>query len=191
MTRKIRNVARGLIQRRGTPAMKRRLWDWEFRHGRWICLDDTPDDPAYPYLRQYVAGGRILDLGCGPGSAGRHLDPTTYRSYVGVDISQIAIEQARQKDSRRQNSYVQSDLLSYCPDDAYEVILLGDSLYYIPRPDALGMLRRYAQCLARGGVFIVKMHDAPGYRPFFQLIRDHFEVIAEHPHPPVIVIVFR
>jgi SAM-dependent methyltransferase len=188
--RKIRNVARGIIQRWGTPAMKRRLWDWEFRHGRWICLED-PDDPALPYVTQYANGGRVLDLGCGPGSTGQRLDPGTYRSYVGVDVSQIAIEQARQKDPRSQNTYVCSDIMRYRPDGQYDVILLGDSLYYIPHGEALGTLRRYAQRLAAAGVVIVKMHDVPRYRPFFQLIREHFAVVAEHSHPPVVIIVFR
>jgi trans-aconitate methyltransferase len=188
--RKIRNVARAVIQRWGTPEMKRRLWDWEFRHGRWMCLDD-PDDPALPHVTRHANGGRVLDLGCGPGSTGRALDPGAYRAYVGVDVSQIAIEQARQKDSRTQNSYLCSDLMRYRPDGQYDVILLGDSLYYIPQSEVLGTLRRYTQCLTEAGVFIVKMHDVPRYRPFFQLIRDHFAVVAEYPHPPVVIVVFR
>ena len=188
--RKIRNVVRAVIQRWGTPAMKRRLWDWEFRHGRWMCLDD-PDDPALPYVSRYANGGRVLDLGCGPGSTGRLLDASTYRSYVGVDVSQIAVEQARQRDSRSQNTYQCSDLMRYRPDGQYDVILLGDSLYYIPRSEVLATLRRYAQSLSVTGVFIVKMHDVPRYWPFFELIRQNFAVVAEHPSPPVIIVVFR
>jgi SAM-dependent methyltransferase len=188
--RKIRNVMRGVIQRWGTPAMKRRLWDWEFRHGRWVGLDN-PEDPLFLYVGQYANGGRVLDLGCGPGSTGRRLDPSRYRSYVGVDVSQIAIEQAREKDRRSQNTYVQSDIMHYRPDDSYDVIVLGDSLYYIPPSEALGTLRRFAECLAAGGVVIVKMHDVPRYRSFFQLIRDHFAVVAEYSLPPVVIIVFR
>jgi SAM-dependent methyltransferase len=189
--RRALNVVRGVVQRYGPPAVKRRLWDWEFHHGRWTCLDETPDDPAYPYLARYANGGRILDLGCGPGNVGRHLEPTAYTSYVGVDISQVAIDRAREKDRRPHNTYVQSDVLAYRPEGAYDVILLGDSLYYIPRAEALGMLRRYRQHLTEAGVFIVKMHNTPSFQPFFQLIRDHFCVLAERSHRPVVLVVFR
>jgi SAM-dependent methyltransferase len=199
LARKLRNVVRGRIQRWGTAAMKRRLWDWEFRHGAWECIDDTPDDPAYPYVRQYANGGRILDLGCGPGSAGRHLDPAMYRSYVGVDISQIAIDDARRRNKSSKNTYAQADILRYRPEGSFEVILLGDSLYYVPQGEVLRMLRRYAESLEpTNGVFIVKMHDMPRYGPFFQLVRENFDIVGEHTHapadpshPPVILLVFR
>jgi trans-aconitate methyltransferase len=184
-------MIRGAVQRYGTAAVKQRLWDWEFQRGHWTCLDETPDDPVYPYLSYYANGGRILDVGCGPGSAGRYLDAASYRSYVGVDISDVAIEQARRKNDRRQNSYVQSDAVTYCPEGLFDVISFGDSLYYIPRGQVPGMLSRYAEHLTPSGVFTVKMHDTPSFQPFFRLIRNHFRVIAEHHHPPVVILVFR
>ena len=185
------DAARGLLQCHGTPALKRRLWDWEFRRGRWACLDETPDDPAHTYLTQYASGGRILDLGCGPCGASRYLDPATYASYVGVDISGVAVEQARRKNTRAQNSYVQSDFEDYRPDVPFDVILLGDSLYYLSVKDALGMLRRYQQHLSSGGVFIVKMHRTISNQPFFRLIDDHFQVVARHLHDQVTIVIFR
>jgi len=191
LPRRALNMARGLVQRHGSAALKQRLWDWEFHHRRWTCLDDTPDDPAYPYLTRYANHGRILDLGCGPGNTGRYLNAAAYSAYTGVDISQVAIDRARTDDPRPQNRYEHSDLLAYQPDGAYEVILLGDSLYYIPKTRAVGMLERYRQHLSTSGVFIVKMHDTPSLQPFFEMIRRRFTVIGEFRHDPVVLLVFR
>jgi trans-aconitate methyltransferase len=191
LARRAFNIARGLVQLYGTATLKRRLWDWEFRRGHWRCLDDTPDDPAYPYLTQYANHGRILDLGCGPGSAGRHLDPALYQTYVGVDVSNVAIEQARRTNNRSQNTYVQADFFEYRPDNPCDVILLGDSLYYIPLRETLGMLRKYHEYLTSSGVFIVKMHTTPAFQPFFQMIRNHFRIVAQHVHDPVTIVIFR
>jgi SAM-dependent methyltransferase len=186
-----RNIMRGIVQRYGTSRLKRRLWDWEFSNGRWNCLEETPDDPAYPHLAAYARRGRILDLGCGPGSAGRYLDAAAYSSYIGVDISDVAVQEARRKNQRPQNTYVQSDILSYRPDGEFDVILFGDSLYYIPRSEVIGMLQRFVPHLGRTGVFMVKMHDTPAYRPLFEILRTHFTVVEEHQHPPIVLIVFR
>ena len=191
LPRRALNMMRGMAQRYGPSRLKRHLWDWEFSNGRWDCLEETPDDPAYPHLASYARGGRILDLGCGPGSAGRYLDAKAYSSYVGVDISDVAIQSARRKNQRPQNTYVQSDILSYRPDGEFDVILFGDSLYYTARSEVIGMLRRYGPHLGRTGVFMVKMHDTPAYRPLFEMLRAHFTVVDEHQHPPIVLLVFR
>jgi len=192
-----RGALRALLQAYGTGHVKKRLWDVEFSKGRWDCLDRTPGDCVYPYLERYAKHGRILDLGCGSGSTGNELDASAYASYVGVDISGVAIARAQQRseDNRRadKNRYQQSDIFSYVPDQSFDVILFRDSIYYIPRRHIRAMLRRYAQYLRDGGVFIVRMADGAKYRDIVETIADHFAVIETHvaDDPRAVVLIFR
>lgn len=198
MTRKIRNVLRGLLQAHGARGVKRFLWNIEFSQGRWACLDSTPGDCVYQHLEQHTNGGSILDLGCGSGNTGNELDPAAYRRYVGVDISDVAINKARirSRENRRAetNSYVQADIFDYVPTRKFDVILFRDSIYYIPHGKVPRLLDRYSNYLNEGGVFVVRMLNANGkYMTLLDTIDNNFQVVDRHmsDDPKAIVIVFR
>ena len=198
LVRKARNVLRAVLQAYGTENAKRSLWNKEFAGGRWDCLDNTPSDCVYPHVEKYANNGGVLDLGCGSGSTGNELDAATYRYYQGVDISDAAIEKAQRRSEVNgrtdRNTYCQSDIFSYVPNQRFDVILFRDSIYYIPRAKVKVMLHRYAKYLTAGGVFIVRMangHDT--YQAFVDTIDSNFDVVEKHLsyQPDAVVIVFR
>ena|SRR6476620_9202399 len=198
LARRARQVFRGMLQTYGTERMKRSLWNTEFAGGRWNCLDSTADDYIYPIVERYVAGGTILDLGCGSGSTGNELAPGSFRRYTGVDISDAAIEKAgartAQNGRSNTNEYFQSDVVRYEPTQSYDVVLFRDSLYYVPRASVVPMLTRYSQHLTERGVIVVRMANADEkYGAFVDAIERHFEVVAkERSHQPeALVLVFR
>lgn len=174
--------------------MKQRLWDGEFASGRWECLEDMPGDCLYPFVEKYAANGGILDLGCGPGATGNELDASKYSHYTGVDISEVAIAKARARTSHNdragKNEYVQADIGGYSPTRDYDVIVLGDSIYYISESRRIPMLRRYARSLTARGVFVVRIR---GERPtILAAIERNFSVIEkQHLFDEVYVVVFR
>jgi SAM-dependent methyltransferase len=194
---KARSALRALLQTYGAGPVKKVLWDVEFSNGRWDCLDRTAGDCVYPFLEKYGSNGSILDLGCGSGSTGNELDTTAYERYVGVDISDVAIERAQQRSEANgradRNRYRQSDILSYAPDRSFDVILFRDSIYYVPRRHIKAMLQRYAQYLEAGGVFIVRMADAEKYQDIVATIETHFAVVEKHTadDPKALVLIFR
>ena len=190
---KVYNVARKLVQRYGRASLKRRLWDWEFRSGKWNCLEQFGADPIYPLLAAYARGGAILDLGCGPGTTANELNPTAYSRYTGVDISAVALDTARRRSAERGESgrheYAQSDLTSYVPTRSYRVILAGDSLYYLPPGQIVPTLTRYAQHLAPGGVLLIKLNGMPKHRPLMDRIAAAFTVIERTEYPPDVAVI--
>jgi SAM-dependent methyltransferase len=195
---KARNGLRRVLQAYGTENIKRRMWDVEFSRGRWNCLDATPGDCVYPCVEKYANNGRVLDLGCGSGSTGNELDAATYQHYTGVDISEVAIEKARQRTDANgrgdKSRYVQSDIFSYVPDQTFDVILFRDSIYYIPRGRITSMLDRYSKHLRDTGVFIVRIASrSDKYQPIVDRIERHFDVVEERvsDQPEALVIVFR
>jgi len=198
LTRRAGNVLRGLLQAYGPKSIKKSLWNAEFSRGRWACLESSPDDDVYPYIERYANNASILDLGCGSGSTGNELDIRTYQSYVGVDISDVAIGQARTRTAENgraeKNRYFQSDIFSYAPDQLYDVILFRDSIYYIPTVKITTMLERYSKYLKESGVFVVRMWSASGkYKCIVETIEQSFDVLDRHTfdQPETNVLVFR
>lgn len=156
---------RGLIQRYGTPTMKRRLWDNEFSSGRWDCLDDMRGDCLYPLLESHADGLCILDLGCGPGTTANEIN-AKYTWYTGVDISEVTLIKARERSQLNGRAdrceFLQSDIASFTPQRSYDTIIFADSLYYVPQNDIPQLLKRYSGYLSAKGLFIARIK---GVRP--------------------------
>lgn len=178
--------------------MKRSLWNSEFSRGRWNRPDHSTRDVVYPYVEKYASHGGILDLGCGAGRAAIELDATKYARYLGIDVSDIALEDARAATARAgradRNQFVQSDIATYVPRGRYDVILFMESLYYIPWRRIPAALAGYSQHLASHGVFIVRLWAGTDkYVPLVDLIERKFDVVEKHTSrdPHAIVIVFR
>lgn len=193
-----RNILRGLVQRYGSEALKKRLWDHEFANGRWDCLDDMQGDCVYAHVEQLARGGSILDLGCGPGATGSEIARQSYSSYTGVDISKVAVEKAIRRAARDgradSNRYFQGDIRTYSPDRHYDLMLFGDSLYYMPWDSIPDTLDRYSNYLTRTGVFVARIYGRR-FQDIVSAIEGRFEVVEKHTYPlngdHIIVLVFR
>ncbi len=191
-------VVRGKLQAYGTPGVRRYLWNHEFARGRWQCLDCTPGDCVYSFVEKYARQGSILDLGCGSGSTASEIAADTYSRYVGIDISDVAVGKARARTEQngrvRKNRFLQSDILTFAPAQQFDVILLRDSIYYVPFTRIEAMLRRYASFLKESGVFIVRVLEWTGKcGAILELIGTSFDVVQRDyfENPTAAVVVFR
>ncbi len=194
----IRNASRGLVQRYGPRKAKRLLWDKEFAVGRWDVLDQTEDDRTRVLVERFANGGHILDLGCGTGTTSITLDPAVYTRYTGVDISDVAIKVARARAQKSGhaglNEYCESDILMYKPSCQFDVILFGDSIYYVPSRRIAPLLSRYSTFLTARGVFVARLFDVSGkHQHILDTIESHFETVEKHIHKQTqaVAIVFR
>src|SRR5688572_15444217 len=192
---KVQNVWRRIRQSWGSPQTKRELWNREFATGRWDSIEHTEGDVIYDFIQRYSASGSILDLGCGAGNTGCELRPESYREYTGVDISDVALakaaERSRQCGRASMNRYAQADILTYVPDRKHEVILLRESIYYIPRSRIKATLVRYSSYLTENAVLIVRRHDPPVGARVLQLIGTAFKTVENRcvgSSGPVIVV---
>ena len=184
-TKKTHNVFRSLVQRYGPEDAKRKLWNGEFASGHWSQLEAGGDEIVHLLVERYASTGSILDLGCGPGTTGIELDPAAYSIYTGVDISDVAVLKARNRAQMagraERNQYLQSDILTYVPMRPYDVILYGESIYYVPVRRVAAMLDRYATYLTPGGVFVVRFCEVTGkLREILDIIEGHFQVVEKH-----------
>ena len=152
---------RGFLLTYGPTSLKRVFWDREFSNGKWNFIDNTAGDCVYSHLDRYAAGKSVLDLGCGPGNTANEMAPG-YRTYVGVDISETALEKARRRTEANgradKNSFVRGDFLGYVPPQKFDVILFREAMYHVPLAKVKPMLDRLTKYLTVNGVFIVRMY---------------------------------
>jgi len=190
----------------GPRAIKRGVWDKEYRDNKWDFADNTMGDCVYPHLEKHAKNGSILDMGCGSGNTATELAESAYHSYVGVDISAVALAKAmkRTRESGRQgkNSFACSDFLAYQPTETFDVILFRESIYHVPLGKVKDVLDHYSAYLKEGGVIMVRLFagsletSTSKYRPnaMLAIMEAEFDVVERTQYPDAglpTVIVFR
>ncbi len=160
---------RGFLLSYGPSTIKKRFWDKEYSEEKWAFAYNTVGDCVYPHLERYSANGTILDIGCGSGNTATEMAETSYRSYLGVDISEAALAKARKRSAdcgrQNKNSFECGDFLTYVPTGQYDVILFRESMYHVPLGKVKEILDRYSVYLKEGGVFVVRLFASSGDRP--------------------------
>lgn len=187
------------ILRYAPSKVKMLLWDREFASGKWNFIDDTAGDCVYQYLEAYAKRGSILDLGCGPGNTANELPSDAYTFYQGIDVSDFALKKARQRTRENgrtgKNLFTRADLLTYRPEQRFDVILLRESLYHVPLRHTNQLFNYYTPYLKPNGLFIVRIitHDRRGNKAKLRIIETEFNVVEKtvHDSDGLTVIVFK
>ena len=151
--------------------------------------------------RHYV---RALDLGCGMGLLSRHLAAVA-DTVLGIDIAHSAVSQARAAHADLPHlSFAQGDVLDVPTklDGTFDLVVLADTLYYLPPPLTDATLKavalRMARLLRPGGVCLLANHFFTGADADSRLSRrihrafawsPALQVTAEHRRPFYLVTV--
>ena len=92
------------MKMKNKPQLKvsKNKWEKEFSSGKWDFLDIVPGEKARNaiigmYCRHFYPNGSILDVGCGLGTVVDFLSRAQKNKYLGIDISNKAIEKANYK----------------------------------------------------------------------------------------------
>lgn len=91
--------------------------------------------------------GRVLEVGCGPGTNAAYFDHT---HYVGLDFNPKYTEYARRRYGRE---FITADARTYFPppDVRYDCVLLNSFLHHIDDENTLAILRRLRDVLSDDG----------------------------------------
>jgi 2-polyprenyl-3-methyl-5-hydroxy-6-metoxy-1,4-benzoquinol methylase len=119
--------------------------------------EQTRFDVIAGYIKDLKPRASVLDVGCGKGLLLEKLRCTDYAKYLGIDISQTAIDQAARQATPK-SGFAQADAQSYVPAAVYDVIVFNESLYYLENP--LRQVERYAQSLGADGIFITSLVES-------------------------------
>jgi SAM-dependent methyltransferase len=106
-----------------------------------------------------VAGGRVLDLGCGAGRLIPHLTPLAAR-YVGVDVSPHMVAHCRA--THRDVEIVEADMrrLDMFDDASFDTVFaIANLLDAVGHADRLRTLAEIRRVLAPGGLLVMSSHN--------------------------------
>jgi 16S rRNA G1207 methylase RsmC len=75
-------------------------WNDQYQHQEWDYLNGIKEFAHYAVVAGYATflkkGGHVLDLGCGEGLLAGYFQLDKWDSYVGVDVSDVAVEASEQ-----------------------------------------------------------------------------------------------
>ncbi|MDA0746138.1 MAG: class I SAM-dependent methyltransferase [bacterium] len=144
------------------PPIPIERWEKEYATGHWDYLRGMNELAHYSVITGYFqhckSGGSILDIGCGEGILEEKVKPFGYQDYVGIDVSEKAIENATEKQNTH-TQFICADATTYTPETSFDVIVFNECLNYFDHP--LEIVHRYRPFLKENGIFIVSMWIKP------------------------------
>ncbi|HEU5401877.1 MAG TPA: methyltransferase domain-containing protein [Terriglobales bacterium] len=180
----IRDLADAAFVSRGRRHIIRtstRAVDDEYACGRWDYLGSLEEMTRYAVIAGYCRYGggasSVLDLGCGFGLLRRWLGPPGAVEYVGVELSNLAIEAARVEWTDARTKFVATDAATYVADRKFDMIVFNEVLYYFERPDEI--LGRFASVLTKGGRFVISLWASPESRLAWRRAHESVRVVDE------------
>ena len=114
----------------------------------------------YRFAASYVRGKRVLDIACGEGYGAAALLRAGAASVIGIDVSPLAVENAKQRYSI--DARVGDAESIPLPDQSVEMIVSFETVEHVPHPE-----RFIAECrrvLTGDGVLIVSTPNQGVYR---------------------------
>jgi SAM-dependent methyltransferase len=138
----------------GTHTMDAAAWDERYRAAELVW-----GAPPNRWVVDELSGatpGRALDLACGEGRNALWLAAQGW-DVTAVDFSAMALEKARQLDSRSLVSWVQADALGYRGEPVDLALLC---YLQLAAPARRAAVRAAAEALNPGGLLLVIAHDS-------------------------------
>lgn len=151
-------------------------WDRAYASGQLAYFGSIDEMARYSILAGYVrhleGSPVIVDVGCGEGLLRRHLHGVLFASYLGIDLSEVALQRAGfLADSR--TTFVCADIMTANISRA-DVVVLNEVLYFAKDPGAL--LERVALLLRPDGRVLVSMWRHPGDRHLWAALERRFHL---------------
>lgn len=133
--------------------------------------DTRKQEPLVEELTKHVTGGRALDMGAGP--TGRDAFYLAEKGFetVAVEIDDDSIDELnrRNKIVSKPLKVIRADILSYQPEQAFNVVVCGMVLHFLKADDVPKAVKNLQQWTKPGGYNVVMAYttkNLPGKRPY-------------------------
>jgi 2-polyprenyl-3-methyl-5-hydroxy-6-metoxy-1,4-benzoquinol methylase len=120
------------------PSLKEELEAWYQEPDPWNFINSSIDLVRRKIFLQHLADAfdqlpikNVLDVGCGEGYLTLDLAQTYDVNIDAFDISENAIQYAKQKNSAANISYFAADLRDFETEKKYDLVICEEALYYL------------------------------------------------------------
>ena len=138
----------------------------QYENKEWDSLRSLADLGRYSlivgYVKFFFPNARILDLGCGEGILQERFTASDYASYLGVDISEVAIGSAK-KNENAKTRFTVGDLDRLSVEGKFDAIIYNESMCYMKDPNTA--VCSLFKNLNPGGIFIISNYNNHGKEP--------------------------
>src|ERR1700761_5541433 len=122
---------RSYLTRGGPTGIDRTTWDAEYATGQWAKISDSTEMPRYALIagfsRRFGSTASVLDVGCGEGHLANWLCQGAERRYLGIDLSRVAVDQARAH-APQGAQFEAADAATFDPPEPFDIIVLNEIL---------------------------------------------------------------
>ncbi|WP_315817156.1 class I SAM-dependent methyltransferase [Paraflavitalea speifideaquila] len=155
-------------------------WDKQYVRGNWECLKSPLEqmrfDAVRNYIKKYSNKGNILEVGCGEGILQAGMSKHSYRKFLGIDISEIAIQRAAHL-ADTTTEYRTANMENFSPAEKFDIIIFNEVLYYARNPNQL--MARYMEFLNPEGFIIVSIFQTSSNIKVMNGVEAKFKSIDE------------
>ncbi len=157
---------------------KKNTWNEQYLEGKWDTLRSNWEDARFDVMRKFMGSysvkGKILEIGCGEGLLQAQLDPVIYSSYLGIDISEVAVQRALYLENSC-TRYRAADMEEFNPAEKFDMIIFNESLYYAKCP--CSTMLKYMGFLEENGVFITSIYETTRNKRLIKKINKFFKPV--------------
>lgn len=145
---------------------------------------------GHPALAEWLSivanGGSVVEHGCGVGTLPRQLRTGAFRSFVGYDICDEAIERASAQRLER-CQFKRGSLEEWEGEgEPVDLIICKEVVYYLTASELRAFIGRAIAALAPAGRLVITFHDAVKHAPSLAICRE-FGAVDVMQGPPLVV----
>ncbi|MHA1452875.1 MAG: class I SAM-dependent methyltransferase [Promethearchaeota archaeon] len=139
----------------------------------------------YSEFKQLVGKSKILELGCGPGTAiGFDLIANGF-DYVGIDISEKNIVWAQKHVVNGENRFIQAEMMQFTadqPENTYDGVVTMFADFHIPRGQRVQLYVNILKILKPGGYLLFTCHPSAweGYIADYEGVKMYWSQFSNH-----------
>lgn len=129
---------------------------WDERYGEQHAMWSGNPNPQLAAEASKLTPGRALEVGAGEGADAIWLADHGW-TVTAIDISQVALDRARQHAGDREIVWQQADLLDWTPPkEGFD--LVSAQYFHLGEPDFTRAMMTLASAVANGGTLLVAGH---------------------------------
>lgn len=133
-------------------------------------------------VETFARNGKIISFGCGADDIIFHINPELYTSYVGIDISEVAIEKASLKASKlglKKCKFSVENMINWPGDEDITLIILQESLCYLDQSQQRKFLTLCFNSLTEEGSVMVTLHSKQKHQKTVNTCKEIGKLVQE------------